>query len=395
VAVTAAAALARDVGQLMWLGFYGTAAPPELRRAIGAGDVGAIVVFKRNLVIAVAGHGGGIAGGGAATSGGAAIAQEVVDLDALIELHRVLHAAAPADAPILTTIDQEGGTVARVRAPATQWPPMLAHDGFAEPADVELAAAVGAALGRELAALGVDVDFAPVLDVHTNPANPVIGERAFGRDAATVTRRALAFARAMEAAGVLPCGKHFPGHGDTATDSHFELPRIDHDLARLERVELAPFAAAARAGMPMIMTAHVVFAAIDPDQPATLSSRVIDGVLRKRMGYDGVVISDDLDMKAIVDHIGVGDAAVRAIAAGCDALLVCRDLAHQDEARAALIAAGERDSALRARIGEAAARVRAVKRRHADCATRAPAADRAQIGAVAHRAVADRLAGRG
>jgi beta-N-acetylhexosaminidase len=376
--------LARDVGQLLWIGFDGTGAPPELVRAIRGGAVGAVVLFKRNLVL-------GVAGGG---PGGGAVAQEVADVDALIELDRTLHAAAPADAPVLIAIDQEGGTVQRVRAPATQWPPMLAHDGFAAPADVALAAEVGRALGTELAALGVDVDFAPVLDVHTNPANPVIGERAFGRDPDAVTRRALAFARGLEAAGVLPCGKHFPGHGDTATDSHLELPRVDHDRARLDAVELAPFARAAAADLPMIMTAHVVFAAIDPDQPATLSPRVIGEVLRGRLGYRGCVVSDDLDMRAIVDHVGAGEAAVRAVRAGCDALLLCRDPAHQREAHELLIHEGEKDLALRTRIAEAAERVRAVKRRHAEARRRAGSVGREAIGSLAHRAIADRLAGR-
>lgn len=388
-------ALALDVGQLLWVGFYGTSAPEELLRAIAAGDVGAVVTFKRNLAIAVAGTGQvAHTGGGAAASGGAAVAQEVTDLAALIDLHRTIHAAAPADAPVLVTIDQEGGSVQRVRAPATQWPPMLAHDGFASPGDEQLAGEVGAAMGRELAALGVDVDFAPVLDIHTNPANPVIGERAFGRDADSVIRRGLAFARGLESTGVLACGKHFPGHGDTATDSHFELPRIDHDLARLERVELAPFAKAAAGGMSMIMTAHVVFAAIDPDQPATLSSRVIGGVLRERFGFAGVVISDDLDMQAIVDHVGVGDAAVRAIGAGCDALLLCRDLDHQREACEALIKAGEDDSDLRTRIAEAAARVMAVKARAKSAREAAGTFGIDVVGSAAHKRIADKLAGR-
>jgi beta-N-acetylhexosaminidase len=385
--------LARDVGQLLWVGFYGTEAPPPLVKEIAAGDTGAVVVFKRNLAVAVAGT-APIAGGGAAMSGGVAIAQEVVDVDALIELNRALHAAAPADSPLLVTIDQEGGTVQRVRAPATQWPPMLALDGFGAPADAALAEEVGAALGAELAALGVDVDFAPVLDIHTNPQNPVIGERAFGRDADSVVRRALAFARGLESAGVLACGKHFPGHGDTATDSHLELPRIDHEMKRLEKVELAPFARAAAAGMPMIMTAHVVFAAIDDDQPATLSSKVIGGVLRDKLGFEGVVVSDDLDMKAIVDHVGTTEAAVRAVRAGCDALLICRDEAHVRDAREALIRGGEKDSELRRRIGEAAARVRAVKTMAAKARAAAPAAGKDTIGLADHRAIADKLAGR-
>jgi beta-N-acetylhexosaminidase len=281
--------------------------------------------------------------------------------------------------------------VQRVRAPATQWPPRLAFDGVAPPADETLAEEVGHALGAELASLGFDVDFAPVLDVHTNDANPIIGERAFGRHADAVARRGLAFARGLARAGILGCGKHFPGHGDTVTDSHLALPRIDHDLARLERIELLPFARAAQARLPMIMTAHVVFAAIDPAVPATLSRAAITGVLRERLRFDGVIVSDDLDMKAIADHFGVGDAAVLAIKAGCDALLLCRDPAHQREAREALLRAGADDAAVRARIAESAARIRAMKAAHAQAPARPP---REVIGALAHRRLADRLAGR-
>src|SRR5262249_19623677 len=158
--------------------------------------------------------------------------------------------------------------------------------------DAVLAEQVGRAIGDELRALGFDVDFAPVLDVHTNAANPVIGARAFGVDAESVARRALAFARGLDAAGVLACGKHFPGHGGTATDSHRELPRIDHDWERLERIELLPFRRAAEAGLPMIMTAHVLFAALDPERPATLAPSVVTGLLRGTLGYRGVVVSD-------------------------------------------------------------------------------------------------------
>src|SRR5262249_32742085 len=133
----------------------------------------------------------------------------------------------------------------------------------------------------------------------------------------------------LDAAGVIACGKHFPGHGDTDTDSHLELPRIDHDWTRLDAVELEPFRRAAQAGLPMLMTAHVVFAALDPERPATLSEQVVTGLLRGQLGYRGVVASDDLDMRAIADHVGVAHAAVAAIRAGCDVLLVCRDEHHQ------------------------------------------------------------------
>jgi beta-N-acetylhexosaminidase len=245
-----------------------------------------------------------------------------------------------------------------------------------------------------LRALGFDIDFAPVLDVHTNPANPIIGERAFGTDAEAASRRALAFARGLDEAGVLSCGKHFPGHGDTMTDSHLELPRIDHDWERLEKVELLPFQRAAAAGLPMIMTAHVVFAALDPARPATLSEPVVTGLLRKKLGYHGVIVSDDLDMKAIASHVGAGPAAVEAIRAGCDVLLLCCSEGNQAAAEAALVHAAEGDSELRRKVGEAAARVRAMKAAHAANLTKRAAPGRDVVGSYDHRRLADRLAGR-
>jgi beta-N-acetylhexosaminidase len=365
-----------DVGQLLWIGFEGPTVSPELRRGLDAGDWGATILFKRNLQFDVEG----------------AIPQETCDLDALVALNRELHRSAPDGTPALIAIDHEGGLVQRVRAPATHWPPMRTHDGFAEPEDASIAAQVGLALGRELRALGFDIDFAPVLDIHTNPANPVIGDRAFGTDPETVTRRALAFARGLDEAGVLACGKHFPGHGDTATDSHFELPRIDHAMDRLQRVELVPFARAGQ--LPMIMTAHVVFAALDDTTPATLSHRVVTGLLREQLGYKGVIVSDDLDMRAIADRMGASEAAVAAVRAGCDVLLLCRDAAHQAQARDALIREGERDSELRRRIGESAERVRAMKRAHRVNQQRVPMPGRDVVGSFEHRKLADRLTGR-
>jgi beta-N-acetylhexosaminidase len=369
-----------DVGQLLWFGFEGTTVPAALRKQLDAGAVGATILFKRNLVLAA--------------EPGGDVPQEVCDLDALIALSRELHRAAPDGTPALIAIDQEGGLVQRVRAPATQWPPMRAHDGFGPPDDVELAGQVGRALGSELRALGIDIDFAPVLDVHTNPANPVIGDRAFGTEPEAAARRALAFARGLDEAGVLSCGKHFPGHGDTHTDSHLELPRIDHDWDRLERIELLPFARASAAGIPMIMTAHVVFGALDPDRPATLSEAVVTGLLRQRLGYRGVVVSDDITMRAIADHMGPDAATIGAVRAGCDAVLVCRDEEQQAAAEAGLIREAERDSELRRKIGEAAARIRAMKRAHAENQRRRPAPPLECVGRLEHRRLADRLAGR-
>jgi beta-N-acetylhexosaminidase len=368
-------ALFADVGQILWLGFDGPQPSEALSRDIAAGGVGAVILFQRNL---------------------RALGPGQTDIEALAADNAALHALAPAGGPPLwIAIDQEGGTVQRVRAPATVWPPMLSFDGLAAGAggadDVRLAERVGEALGRELWALGIDVDFAPVLDVHTNPANPVIGQRAFATEPEIVARRALALARGLERAGVVGCGKHFPGHGDTDTDSHLALPRLDHALARLDAVELLPFQRAVAAGIPMLMTAHVVFAALDDTVPATLSRTVITGLLRERMGYEGIIISDDLDMRAIAAHFGIGEAAVRAIAAGCDVLLLCRDPDHQAEARTALVHAGERDSEMRAAIGRAADRIRAAKARYQAHPARQPRPGLDVLGCAAHRALAESL----
>ena len=372
-----------DVGQLLWIGFPGTSVSAALRGKLDRGEVGATIVFKRNLVITTGtGGDGGVAGG-----------DERCDLDALVALTHELHRRAPDGTPALIAIDQEGGPVQRVRAPATRWPPMGAHERLAPPDDVATAELVGRALGDELAALGFDVDFAPVLDVHTNPANPIIGVRAFGTEAEAVARRALAFARGLDAAGVIACGKHFPGHGDTQTDSHLELPRIDHGWERLERVELLPFRLAAAAGLPMIMTAHVVFAALDAARPATLSEQVVTGLLRGKLGYRGVIVSDDLDMRAIAGHMGADTAAVAAVRAGCDVLLLCSSEDNQALAEAALIREAERDLAFRDKVGQAAHRVRELKKAHAARCMQRPAASRDLIGSALHRQLADRLSG--
>lgn len=351
---------ALDLGQVLWIGFHGTRASAALLDRIAAGRYGSTILFKRNLELA----------------------GEQTDLDALCALTGELRRTAPDGTPCTIAVDQEGGLVQRIRAPATEWPPMRAHDRAT--GDVEqLAERVGLAMGSELRALGFDIDFAPVLDIHTNPANPIIGDRAFGTDPHTVARRALAFARGLAAAGILACGKHFPGHGDTATDSHLELPRVDHPIERMERVELAPFADAAAAGIPMIMTAHVVFPAIEQGVPATLSHAAITGLLRGKLGYRGVIVSDDLDMKAIADPPA---AAIAAIRAGCDVLLLCNNEATQDAVEAALRRELEGDSGFRALLGEAATRVRAMKRAHAEGQRAQPA--RAVVGSAEHQALA-------
>jgi beta-N-acetylhexosaminidase len=361
--------LARDVGQLLWVGFEGHDVPDELAARIAASEAGGVILFRRN----------------------------VRDLAQVRELCARLHAAAPAGAPILLSVDQDGGRVQRLRAPATEWPPMLrfgerlaaaGDDAAARARVLDLAERVGLALGREVAAAGFDVDFAPVLDVHTNEANPVIGDRSFARDPEAVALLAGRFAAGLAAAGVLACGKHFPGHGDTHLDSHLALPRVDHPLERLRKVELAPFARLAKT-LPTLMTAHVVFSAVDAELPATLSPRVLTDVLRGELGYTGLVVSDDLEMKAIADHYGVEDAVVRGLLAGCDVFLLCHRAELQRQAFTALVDAAERRSDVRRRVEESVARQRALKAEHAANAARR--ADPKCIGSEAHQALARAL----
>ncbi len=344
-------------GELVVGGFPGTSLPPGFARALEQGRRGGAILFKNNVE-------GGV--------------RQVA------ALAREIHRAMPGP---LVGVDQEGGRVARLRKPLLDVPPMRVVASWG---DVPFAERIAAAVGRELAALGFTIDFAPVLDVNTCPANPVIGDRAFGDDPDTCSRFGVAWIRGLESAGILACGKHFPGHGDTTKDSHHDLPVVDQPLDRLEAVELVPFRAAAAAGVASMMTAHVVYTALDAKVPATLSHAACTG-LRARAGFTGMLVSDDLEMQAIAARWDVEDAAVQAVVAGCDALLVCWSDEKQDRALEALVREAERSPAFRARCDEALGRVREARRK----ATARPEDDSALdevIGGEESRAVADALA---
>jgi beta-N-acetylhexosaminidase len=233
---------------------------------------------------------------------------------------------AAAGGPVLVTVDQEGGRVQRFRGEAFPDMPSGRDLGMAGP---EAARAAGETVARKLRAVGFTMNLAPVLDVDTNPANPVIGARAFSSDPARVAACAVAYAAGLRDGGIHACGKHFPGHGDTSVDSHLDLPRLPHAMERLEAVELVPFRSAIHAGIEAIMTSHVLFEALDPGVPATLSRTVITGLLRERLGFDGLVITDDFEMQAIADRFEMGEAAVQAIEAGCDLILACHRIDRQ------------------------------------------------------------------
>ena len=318
--------LRRACGQLLSVGFDGLTAPSGLLDRIARSEVGGVMLFRPNI-------------------------ESPAQVAALVLALR--HASPPA-APLVVSVDQEGGLVQRLRAPLTVWPDM---GSVAAAGDVQRTRAVGRALGGELAALGIGWNFAPVLDVHTNPRNPVIGSRAFGSRVETVTDHALAFWRGLRDAGLLGCGKHFPGHGDTQTDSHLELPRVAHNDERLRAIELAPFAAAARAGIEALMTAHVLYPAWDDKVPATLSRRIAHDILRGEIGFTGMLVSDDLGMRAVADNFAVEDLVVQSLLAGVDHFLVREPRERQARAFEALVKAGEAKAAVRARIKESAERV--------------------------------------
>ena len=235
---------------------------------------------------------------------------------------QALALSQPDGAPLFISVDQEGGRVARLKEPFTAYP-CAGVLGIAK--SEALAYKFGRSLAGELSAVGINMDFAPVLDVNSNPANPVIGDRAFSDDPEWVARLGSAFVRAFNDNGILPVGKHFPGHGDTSLDSHLEMPYVKRDARSLENVELFPFGQVFKKGLDAIMTAHVIYPAWDDKYPATFSEAILGKIPRKKLGFEGIIISDDLEMKAVADNFSLESIPALGIQAGLDVFLVCHD----------------------------------------------------------------------
>ncbi|CAN5701640.1 beta-N-acetylhexosaminidase [soil metagenome] len=321
--------LERAVAKLLCVGFDGTEPPEEFLALLRRGASG-IILFARNL----------------------GPPPQMARLCARLK--------DAVGRPLLTSIDHEGGHVVRIRDGFSTIPAMRE---IGKSNDIARAREIGKTMGRELRAVNIDLDFAPVMDVDTNPANPVIGDRSFGDDPALVAKMGVAVIEGLQSQSVAACAKHFPGHGDTHLDSHIDLPSLPHDLPRLRKIELPPFEAAIKAGVTSIMTAHVIFRALDAEYPATMSKPVLDGLLRKEFGFEGVIISDDLEMKAIADHYGVANAIVRGANAGVDLFLVCHTLEQQNLAIDALVNAVKSGDVKRERIEEAGRRIDALMTR--------------------------------
>jgi beta-N-acetylhexosaminidase len=323
---THAGALRRLVLSTLMPGFVGTSVPSWVPREYAAG-LASVCLYGTN----------------------------VVDPDQLSELCAELRRVAP---DIIVSVDEEGGDVTRLHYPTGSTQPGNALLGRLD--DTALTRHSAATIAGELTAYGINLDLAPVVDVNSADENPVIGARSFGAEATHVARHSAAYVDGIQSAGVAACAKHFPGHGDTVTDSHLDLPRVDAEAHVLDTRELEPFRAAVEADVACIMTSHVVVTAMDPERPATFSPTLLQDVLRGRLGFEGVIVSDALDMAGASAETGIPEAAVRALAAGCDLLCIGSETTEQAflEVVDAVVAAVESGRLPTARLEEAARRVR-------------------------------------
>jgi beta-N-acetylhexosaminidase len=288
--------LKQQTGQMIVSGFEGTTLNARTEELIVQQGIGGLILFERNF-------------------------KNPDQLLKLIHDLQSLNADNAENPPLFISVDQEGGRVARLGAPFTQFPPMSC---LGQADSGKLAYRFGLGMGKELRAVGINMDYAPVLDVHSNPINPIIGQRALDTDPTKVARLGAELIRGFYDAGVIPVGKHFPGHGDTSQDSHLTLPRVDKTLESLENTELIPFAHAIQHGLEVIMTAHVVYPSWDAAQPATFSPSILIEVLRKSLHFEGLIISDDLEMQAIDQPLE--SIPTLGTEAGVDLFLICHDL---------------------------------------------------------------------
>lgn len=328
------ASLQKTVGSLLIVGFNGRDLSASCRNFLEKWDLGGVILFKRNIE----------------------------SLEQVAELNQSIYLTAKV--PPIVSVDHEGGNVFRLPEPFTEFPPMgRVGRACVEENDFSIAEKVGEAIGRELASVGFNVNWAPVLDVNSNPDNPIIGARAFSSDPEDVARAACRFLEGLQESGVLGCGKHFPGHGDTFEDSHKTLPVVDKDLWALKAMELHPFEEAIADQIPMIMTAHVRFPSLDPHWPATLSEKILSGLLRKEMAYEGLIVSDDMFMKGIADEWPLEEAAERFFRAGGDLLMLCHAESTQRRVAAHLVHLAEKDGNFRALLEDRLKRVQALRPR--------------------------------
>ena len=354
------------VGQLIMVGFDGTQANEAIETHIRERFVGGVVLFSRNIESP----------------------QQTAELTN--QLQRLARTTA-RQIPLFIGIDQEGGWVIRLEGGATVLPGNMA---LGATDSTELAGRAGEITAIELAAVGVNLNFAPVMDVNNNPQNPVIDRRSFGESSELVSRLGTAYIRGLQRNGILATAKHFPGHGDTTVDSHFDLPTVNHNRERVHALELHPFRAAIDADVAAIMTAHIIYTAFDPDRPATLSPTILTDLLRKELGFDGLLITDDMEMKAIDDRYRSGEAAVMAVEAGADIVMVLWTPAKQLEVFNALLSAVKSGRISQVRLDQSVERILKSKGAAFDRRFVDPDAVGRIVGIDAHQQLAQTIAAR-
>ncbi|PYE42352.1 beta-N-acetylhexosaminidase [Paenibacillus barcinonensis] len=317
------------IGQMLLCGFHGTEPKDEVEKLLRGYPMGGVVYFARNVVSP----------------------EQVERLSSGLQDI----AQASGNVPLWVAIDQEGGMVARITQGIALMPGQMAIAAAGSRQDAYEAARIS---GMELRSMGINMNFAPVLDVNNNANNPVIGVRSFGESPEAVAEFGAATIAGFQNAGIAATAKHFPGHGDTDTDSHLDLPVITHDRARVDQVELAPFRAAVAEGTDAMMSAHIYFPALEPERlPVTLSHAVLTGLLRKELGYEGMIVTDCMEMNAIAVHYGTVDAAVLAVEAGADMVLISHTAELQMQAFEALMGAVDSGRISERRINESVKRL--------------------------------------
>ncbi len=322
--------LAEKVGQLFQVGFHSKTIDKEIEDLIENYHIGGVIYFSRNIE----------------------------NLEQTASLSKNLQELAlknGAAIPLFISVDQEGGKVRRIKD-LTYFP---ANIEIGATGDKELSRKIAVSTAKELKKLGINVNLAPVLDVNNNPVNPVIGERSFGADPELVAEMGLAYIEGLQSQGIIATAKHFPGHGDTEVDSHFDLPVINHARERLDQVELYPFKKAIEVGVDTIMVGHIHFSALEPETaiPATLSKAVLNDLLREELNFEGVIITDDMEMGAIKNSFGIVEGTVKTIEAGSDIVLISHSYAKQKQAIEALIKAVENGRISEKRIEESLRRI--------------------------------------
>jgi beta-N-acetylhexosaminidase len=349
--------LREKVGQLFMLGIQGTELSKDLRDLFKTYHPGGVILFNRNLE----------------------------DPEQAAHLTNALQKLSPK-MPLFMSIDQEGGRVARLPKGFTVFP----GQGTLGKADTtDLAYAFAEVTALELRAIGVNMNLTPVLDVNTNPHNPIIGDRAFGDDPLQVETLGLAVIAGLQDNGVIACGKHFPGHGDTSADSHKKLPTVSHGIGRLRDIELRPFQHCFNNGLAAVMSAHVLYPALDPECPATLSPKIMTDLLRTQLHFKGLALTDDMEMHAVLDHYGIEEAAIRSLQAGADILLICKDHDRQAAAMEAVYNAVKEGSVSELRFDHALVRVFEAKERFLlPYSAVDPKAAAGSVGTPQHRLVA-------